>query len=85
MTKRLQVFLKDAEYREVQRAARSRNMSVADWVRQALVTARRSEPSGTVAHKLEAIREAARFEFPTAEIDAMRAEIESGYRAETNL
>jgi hypothetical protein len=30
MTKRLQVLLKDDEYREVQCVARSRNMSVAD-------------------------------------------------------
>jgi len=36
MTKRLQVLLKDAEYREIQRVARSRRMSIAECVRQAL-------------------------------------------------
>jgi hypothetical protein len=84
MSKRLHVWLTDTEYQEIQRAARSCNMSVADWVRQALGIVRRRGPSGSVAKKLEAIRVAARFEFPTADIDAMLTEIESGYRTETN-
>jgi hypothetical protein len=84
MSKRLQVLLKDPEYREIQRAARSRNMSVAEWVRQALSLVRRSEPSGNLTKKLEAIRTAARHEYPTADIDRMLAEIERGYHAGTN-
>lgn len=84
MSKRLQVLLKDPEYREIQRAARSRSMSVAEWVRQALSLVRRSEPSGSVGKKLEAIRMAARLEYPTADIDRILAEIEHGYRAGTN-
>jgi hypothetical protein len=79
MAKRLQVILQDPEYRDIQRAARSRGMSIAEWVRQALVLARREEPSSGVAQKLEAIRAAARHSFPTADIDAMLAEIEAGY------
>ena len=79
MAKRLQVILKDPEYREIQRAARSRRMSIAEWVRQALVMARRQEPSGSVSQKLEAIRSAARHSYPTADIDAMLAEIEAGH------
>lgn len=79
MAKRLQVILKDPEYREVQRAARSRHMSIAEWVRQALTQARQREPVGTAGRKLEAIRAAARFEFPTADIDRMLSEIEAGY------
>jgi hypothetical protein len=39
MTKRLQVILQDPKYQEIQRAARSRRMSVAEWVRQALARA----------------------------------------------
>jgi hypothetical protein len=84
MSKRLQVLLKYPEYREIQRAARSRNMSVAEWVRQAVSLVRRSETSGNVGKKLEAIRTAARLEYPTADIDRMLAEIERGYRAGTN-
>jgi hypothetical protein len=79
MSKRLQVILKDPEYREIQRAARSRSMSVAEWVRQALRQIRRSEPSGSVGKKLQTIRAAARLEYPTADIGRMLAEIERGY------
>ena len=79
MAKRLQVILQDLEYKEVQRAARSRRMSIAEWVRQALAVARRQEPLGNVSQKLEAIRAAARHSFPTADIDTMLSEIEAGY------
>jgi hypothetical protein len=79
MAKRLQVILQDPEYREIQRAARSRQMSIAEWVRQALSLARRREPVGDVGKKLEIIRAAAKHEFPTADIEMMLAEIEQGY------
>jgi hypothetical protein len=79
MAKRLQVILQDPEYREIQRAARSRRMSIAEWVRQALALARRREPLGDVEKKLAAIRAAAKHEFPTGDIDTMLAEIERGY------
>lgn len=82
MSKRLQVIVQDPEYREIQRAARLRRMSIAEWVRRALVQARRSEPSREVASKLEVIRAAARMDFPTAEIDRMLEEIEQGYGSE---
>jgi hypothetical protein len=81
VAKRLQVILKDPEYREIQRVARSRRMSIAEWVRQALALARRSEPLGDVEKKLAAIRTAARHESPTSDIDTMLAEIERGYSA----
>ncbi len=80
MAKRLQVILQDAEYREIQRVARSRRMSLAEWVRQALQGARREEPRGRISQKLEAVRRAAQHEYPTGDIDQMLAEIESGYR-----
>ena len=79
MAKRLQVIIQDPEYREIQRAARLRRMSIAEWVRQALVQARRSEPSREVTAKLEVIRAAARLDFPTTDIDRMLEEIERGY------
>lgn len=80
MTKRLQVILQDPEYREIQRAARSRRMSIAEWVRQALVLARRQEPSGSAAQKLDAVQKAVKHAYPTADIDRMLAEIEAGYQ-----
>ena len=79
MPKRLQVILQDPEYREIQRMARSRSMSLAEWVRQALAMARRREPVGDVGKKLEVIRAAVRHEFPVSDIDGMLEEIERGY------
>ncbi len=79
MAKRLQVIVQDPEYRDIQRAARLRRMSIAEWVRQALVQARRSEPGREVAPKLDVIRAAVRMDFPTTDIDRMLEEIERGY------
>jgi len=59
--------------------AKSRHLSIAEWVRQALALARRQEPLGDVGKKLEVVRAAARFDFPVANIDHMLAEIERGY------
>ena len=79
MAKRLQVIMKDPEYREIQRAARSRRMSIAEWVRQALDLARRREPVGAVSKKLEIIRAAVQNDYPVRDIDDMLADIEGGY------
>ena len=81
MSKRLQVILQDPEYREIQKMARSRRMSLAEWVRQALDMARRKEPMGGAAKKLEVIRAAAQHDYPSGDIDTMLAEIEKGYGA----
>lgn len=69
MAKRLQIILKDSEYRELQRAARSRHISISEWVRQVLALARQREPVGAAGRKLEVIRAAARFDYPSADID----------------
>jgi hypothetical protein len=81
MAKRLQVILRDPEYREIQRAARSRHMSIAEWVRQALEMARRREPLTDTAKKLAAVRAAVKHNGPTADIDVMLEDIERGYGA----
>ncbi|HEX9710290.1 MAG TPA: ribbon-helix-helix protein, CopG family [Candidatus Thermoplasmatota archaeon] len=79
MSKRLQVLLDEAEYRELQRAARSRGMTVSEWVRRSLREARRAEPGRDAGVKLEVVRAAAGHRFPTADIDRMLREIEQGY------
>ena len=81
MSKRLQVLLDDEEYREIRASAHRSRMTVAEWVRQALRRARHDHPA-TVEAKLAAVAEAARHEFPTADIDVMLSEIEAGYRSE---
>lgn len=73
------MILKDPEYREIQRVARSRRMSIAEWVRQALELARRGEPLGSFDKKLEIIRAAAQHQYPVGDIETMLAEIETGY------
>jgi hypothetical protein len=80
VSKRLQVLLHELEWREIQRAARARRLSVAEWVRQALRAARKKEPAGDLDRKLEAVRAGARHAFPSADIEQMLDEIERGYR-----
>lgn len=79
MSKRLQVLLDEAEWRDLQRVARASRMTVAEWVRQALRAARARRPAADAGRKLEVIRGAARHAFPTADIDRMLADIEGGY------
>lgn len=83
MAKRLQVILQDPEYREIQRAARARRLSIAEWVRQALALARRREPFQDPAKKLAVVRAAVLHQGPTADIDQMLAEIEGGYLSDS--
>ena len=85
MAKRLQVILKDPQYREIQRMARARHMSIAEWVRQALDLARRREPVGAIDKKLEVIRAAAQHNYPIADVDVILAQIEKGYRSGAHL
>lgn len=70
----------DPEWREIQRTARAKRMTVAEWVRQALRFARRRESAGDVDKKLAAVRRGAQHDFPTADIDQMNEEIKRGYR-----
>jgi transposase-like protein len=78
MTQRLQVLLDDSEFDEIRRIARRHQVTVAEWVRQALRAARRDEPAAEPRRKLAVVREAAQFTYPTADIDTMLAEIQRG-------
>ncbi|MDF2771248.1 MAG: hypothetical protein K0S86_741 [Geminicoccaceae bacterium] len=79
MSKRLQVILDDAEYRDLQKAARRRGLTVSQWVRDAIRAMPRLEPSADAARKLSAVREAVRHSYPAPDVDQMLAEIERGY------
>jgi hypothetical protein len=81
MSKRLQVLLDESELLQIRRAARRRRLTTAEWVRQALRSARRAEPEGDPKKKLAVVRAAVRHSFPTADIAQMLAEIEQGYTA----
>lgn len=80
MSKRLQVILDDKEMRDVQRTAKRQQMTVAEWVRQALRAARREVPLADAKKKLGVVRSATRHEFPTGDIDQMLQEIDQGYQ-----
>jgi hypothetical protein len=79
MSSRLQVVLDKTELREIQEVARRHRMTTAEWVRQALRAARRSEPRGEARKKLEVVRAATRHAFPVSDIEQMLGEIERGY------
>lgn len=80
MEKRLQVLLDARELAEIQRFARQQRMTTAEWVRQALRTARKAGPSTDSRKKLAAIRAAKLHAFPAPPIEQMIKEIERGYR-----
>jgi hypothetical protein len=83
MSKRLQVLLDERELRDIQRIARARRLTVAEWVRQALRAASRQEPLGDAGKKLAVVRAAARHAFPTGDIAQMLEEVERGYTGQT--
>ena len=79
MTKRLQVLLEDHELAEIQALAKRRRQTTAAFVRDALRAAKQSSDYPTLESKLRALREAVTNAYPTADIDQMNEEIESGY------
>ncbi len=81
MSKRLQVLLPEQEMDEIQRLARRERVTVGEWVRRALRQARSDRPLIEPQSKLKAVRKAAEYSFPTAEMDQMLAKIERGYRS----
>jgi hypothetical protein len=84
MTKRLQVLLDDVEMREIQRAARRKRVTVAEWVRQAVRRARDEEARPDPTEKLAALDRALRHELPTGDIEELLADIERGYLRRVN-
>ena len=80
MSKRLQVILAERELRDARRAADQAGQTLSEWVRQAMrAYARATRSAGSAARKLAVIQSAATHSYPTAEIDEMLAQIESGY------
>ena len=80
MSKRLQVLLPDPEMLDIQRLAKRERLTVGEWVRRALRDARASRPAIEPETKLKAVRRAAKYSFPTADIEQMLSEIERGYQ-----
>jgi hypothetical protein len=81
MSKRLQVLLPDQEMLDIQRLAKRERIAVGEWVRRALREARMGRPAMEPETKLKAVRRAAAYSFPTADIGQMLDEIERGYQS----
>jgi len=80
MSQRLQVLLDEEEFAEIRRIARRHKVTVAEWVRQALRSARRDEPASDPRGKLVVVREAMLRAYPTGDIGQMLGETERGYQ-----
>lgn len=79
MSKRLQVLLPDQEMSDLQRLAKRERVTVGEWVRRVLRESRASRPAIEPETKLKAVRRAAEYSFPTADVKQMLTEIERGY------
>jgi hypothetical protein len=79
MSTRLQVILSDAELASLKEVAAREGVTVSEWVRRSLREASRRQTTGRVDDRLTAVRVAADYTFPTADINAMLDEIERGY------
>lgn len=81
MSKRLQVLLADQEMSDIRRLAKREHVTVGEWVRRALREARAARPAVEPESKLKAVRRAAEYSFPTADVGEMLREIEQGYES----
>ena len=79
MSKRLQVLLPDGEMEEIQRLARRERIPSAMGPPRP-AGCRSQKPATDPEAKLKAVRKAAKYSFPTADIQQMSQEIERGYR-----
>ena len=79
MSKRLQVLLPDREMSDIRRLAKRESLTVGEWVRRVLHEARAQRPLIDPETKLKAVRRAAQYSFPTADIKQILSEIERGY------
>ena len=75
----MQVLVDDVELREMQRLAKSKGLTLAEWVRQTLRAEYSRAPAGDTKRKLACVRSAARHQFPAPDIEQMIEEIGRGY------
>lgn len=79
MSKRLQVVMDDAEYAEIESAARREGETVSGWVRQALRDARRTQPQTRLDEKLALLRASRAMDGPTGDIEQLLEQTSHGY------
>lgn len=69
----------EEELSKLQNAAAERNLTLSEWVRQALRQAYQRQPRGSIEQKLRSVRVAAEHNYPAPDIEKMLEEIEAGY------
>jgi hypothetical protein len=74
-------MLSDPEMSDIQRVAKRERLTVGEWVRRALRDTLASRPVIDPETKLKAVRRAAQYSFPTADLEQMLNEIERGYQS----
>ncbi len=78
MSQTVQIPFDETEFLEIREMADRKRLTIAEWIRTALRSVRPRKPHAAY-RKLEAVNSAARYSFPTADIDQMLVEIEQGY------
>ena len=78
MSMRLQVVLEEKEIRELRRCAGREGLTLSEWARRALRRAQRAQLGPSKESKLQALQRALQCGHPTAEINDMLEQIESG-------
>ena len=78
MKKICQVLMEDTEYEDIKHIASRRKMTVEQWI-EATVSEARADYHRRVERIRRVIEEASHKNFPTADIEDMLKEIESGY------
>ncbi len=73
------MLIDDKEFAAIRQVAAERHQTVSEWVREALRTVRSVYPTGDAGRKIQAVREAATHSYPTADIEQMLQQVESGY------
>lgn len=79
MSKRLQVLMEPKEYKQFQRLAEAKGLSLGEWVRQILRRFAQSTSTKDPQTKINQIRKASQLSYPSGAIEQILAEIEKGY------
>ena len=78
MSKRMQILVPDAEYKEVLRITKNMGTSVADWVRDLISEGIQKRQRKSADAKIAAVLRYAKFKGPTGSIDQILKEIDEG-------
>jgi len=82
MSKRLQVLLSDQDYSFIEKQAKRAQMAIGEWVRQTLRKVGRQTSVRAPEEKLASLKKVIAHSFPTADIDQILKDIDSGLNSD---